>query len=420
MALFIPAEQASDSGSTISEDSNPTPPDPTGTEDEENGQPLEMSTGQEESWVDAETEVYEDEPESGLDTAIREAEERVEELKIENTELQRRLMSSHPRRRSIFLSHFGLRNISTTLSWNLAMWLRLKDELKQLRQNYREEIDRQHQLLEKTQQEAREHNDIFLQEMLKVAREAQHSVSGQILSEAVLSQIQERNKHATFEMEKCRIVQRQLLAHLHKLEQVRKKKDQLPEGLHLVDYEQLKMENESLAEKIHAKNEEIVLLRKKRTAAVHALTHVREKLQFVEKDTKIVSDRLDEVEQGLHQGRIDLHNLKSRCEHISQKKQRLQKSMVNILDPLLLDDLENLRDDAEALEEVIADLRQRYSTVNKEVNSQTKYMNAREREMKKESDDDVDEDETETNSTVTVKHNLRWGEERKMVGRQKF
>lgn len=39
---------------------------------------------------------------------------------------------------------------------------------------------------------------------------------------------------------------------------------------------------------------------------------------------QIVSDRLDEVEKGLHQGRIDLHNLKSRCEHISQKKSRLQ------------------------------------------------------------------------------------------------
>ncbi|KAL2603196.1 hypothetical protein R1flu_017166, partial [Riccia fluitans] len=301
---------------------------------------------------------------------------------------------------------------------NLAKWLLLKDELKQLRQNYREEIDRQHQLLELTQQEAREHNDNFLQGMLKVAREAQHSVSGQILSEGVLAQIQERNKHATLEMEKCRIVQRQLLAHLHKLEQVRKKKDQLPEGLHLVDYEQLKMENESIAEKIHAKNEEIVILRKKRTAAVHALTHVREKLQFVEKDTKIVGDRLDEVEQGLHQGRIDLHNLKSRCEHISQKKQRLQKSMVNILDPLLLDDLENLRDDAEAMEELIADLRHRYAVVNREVKSHTRYINSRKRAIKKANEDE--EDETETNSTVTVKHNLRWGEERNMVGRQKI
>ncbi|KAL2603191.1 hypothetical protein R1flu_017172 [Riccia fluitans] len=410
--LFIPAEQKSDSGSTISDESNPTPPDPTGAEDEENGQQQpEISAYQDDSWVIGEDEVYKDEPESAIVIAIRWMLICWKDKTFFTSDFLSGGMAQ-------FSFRFAHHTIPASISWNLAKWLLLKDELKQLRQNYREEIDRQHQLLELTQQEAREHNDNFLQGMLKVAREAQHSVSGQILSEGVLAQIQERNKHATLEMEKCRIVQRQLLAHLHKLEQVRKKKDQLPEGLHLVDYEQLKMENESIAEKIHAKNEEIVILRKKRTAAVHALTHVREKLQFVEKDTKIVGDRLDEVEQGLHQGRIDLHNLKSRCEHISQKKQRLQKSMVNILDPLLLDDLENLRDDAEAMEELIADLRHRYAVVNREVKSHTRYINSRKRAIKKANEDE--EDETETNSTVTVKHNLRWGEERNMVGRQKI
>ncbi|BBN18338.1 hypothetical protein MPTK1_8g01760 [Marchantia polymorpha subsp. ruderalis] len=317
-------------------------------------------------------------------------------------------LCKHPQY-EVYDFHFGLQN--------LAKWLLLKEELKQIRQHYRDEIDRQHDLLQKTQIEAREAQENFLSDLLKVAREAQHSVSGQILSEVVLNQLQERNKHATLEMEKCRIVQRQLLAHLHKLEQARKKKDQLPEGLHLVDYEQLKMENESLAEKIHAKNEEIVIMRKKRTSTVHALSHVREKLQFVEKDTKIVSDRLDEVEKGLHQGRIDLHNLKSRCEHISQKKSRLQKSMVNISDPLLLDDLENLKDDAEATEEIILDLRQRYDAIHKDLKTKTKYVNSKKKAQLKTSAAAAAEADGDTDSTVTNKHKLRWGEERS-VGRK--
>lgn len=40
------------------------------------------------------------------------------------------------------------------------------------------------------------------------------------------------------------------------------------EGLHLIDFEQLKIENQSLNEKIEERNEELVKLRKKTTVTV--------------------------------------------------------------------------------------------------------------------------------------------------------
>jgi len=72
--------------------------------------------------------------------------------------------------------------------------------------------------------------------------------------------------------------------------------EELAEGLHLIDFEQLKIENQvprcevrpcccyamcfqTLSEKIEGRNDELHKLRKKVTATVQVLTHVKEKLK---------------------------------------------------------------------------------------------------------------------------------------------
>lgn len=46
-------------------------------------------------------------------------------------------------------------------------------------------------------------------------------------------------------------------------EKILKKKEQLADGLHLIDFEQLKIENQTLNEKIEERNEELQKLRNK-------------------------------------------------------------------------------------------------------------------------------------------------------------
>lgn len=47
-----------------------------------------------------------------------------------------------------------------------------------------------------------------------------------------------------------------------------REKEQLAEGLHLIDFEQLKIENQSLTEKIEERNEELLKLKRKITMTV--------------------------------------------------------------------------------------------------------------------------------------------------------
>jgi hypothetical protein len=70
-------------------------------------------------------------------------------------------------------------------------------------------------------------------------------------------------------------------------EKILKKKEQLADGLHLIDFEQLKIENQTLNEKIEERNEELHKLRTKITSTVVILSHTREKLQYIQEQNRI-------------------------------------------------------------------------------------------------------------------------------------
>ena len=76
------------------------------------------------------------------------------------------------------------------------------------------------------------------------------------------------------DQEKEEEVQRVRLKNIHLSNQLKRieltlhQKEELAEGLHLIDFEQLKIENQSLNEKIEERNEELLKLRKKTTTTV--------------------------------------------------------------------------------------------------------------------------------------------------------
>merc|ERR1712072_309923 len=101
------------------------------------------------------------------------------------------------------------------------------------------------------------------------------------------------------ELEKMRLSNINRRNHLRKLETTLRQKEKLADGLHLIDFEQLKIENQTLNEKIEERNEELLKLRKKTTTTVQVLTHIKEKLQFVQADNQLQKDKLADLETDL-------------------------------------------------------------------------------------------------------------------------
>ena len=74
---------------------------------------------------------------------------------------------------------------------------------------------------------------------------------------------------------------------MNRLKKELKKMEDYFEGLHIIDFEQLKIENNTLTEKIEDRNEEIQKLKNKINETVQILAHLQEKSKFVSSENEI-------------------------------------------------------------------------------------------------------------------------------------
>jgi predicted nucleic acid-binding Zn-ribbon protein len=78
----------------------------------------------------------------------------------------------------------------------------------------------------------------------------------------------------------------------------------------LIDFEQLKIENQTLNEKIEERNEDLHKLKKKTTTMVQILTHTREKLVFVEKMRVSLKSTVDGLDSTIQSHRSEINTIK--------------------------------------------------------------------------------------------------------------
>ena len=110
----------------------------------------------------------------------------------------------------------------------------------------------------------------FVRFRAEVARAAENSRTGNRIAERALRSFERQDEAKEDEVQRVRLCNIQLRATLRKLEGRLRQKEELVDGLHLIDFEQLKIENQTLHEKIEERTEEMRKLRKKNTANVRA------------------------------------------------------------------------------------------------------------------------------------------------------
>ena len=91
------------------------------------------------------------------------------------------------------------------------------------------------------------------------------SRTGKKIPKKTLEEWEESESLKDQEVHQYRLQNIALRNRLANKEKILKKKEQLADGLHLIDFEQLKIENQTLNEKIEERNEELHKLRKKIT-----------------------------------------------------------------------------------------------------------------------------------------------------------
>ncbi|XP_070182510.1 cilia- and flagella-associated protein 184-like [Littorina saxatilis] len=172
------------------------------------------------------------------------------------------------------------------------------------RESYQHQIEELKGRCEEKRERVDEERCRFVEFKKQVALNSVNSRSGKPTAPKDIEQylLTENKKEA--EVVNVRLENIKLKNKLKKKEQQLKSKEELAEGLHLIDFEQLKIENQTYNEKIEERNEELLKLRKKITSTVQVLTHLKEKLQYVQGENQIQKGKLQEVEATVGQVRM--------------------------------------------------------------------------------------------------------------------
>ncbi|KAG2465456.1 CCD96 protein, partial [Polypterus senegalus] len=146
-----------------------------------------------------------------------------------------------------------------------------------------------------------------------------------------------------------------------KLESTLKAKEELEEGLNFIDFEQLKIESQTYNEKIEERNEELLKSHKKITNTVQVLTHVKEKLQFMQIENTEKKGQLMDLEEFVGQKQAILSRSKQIRDNLRMENVKLAQKCDLLENELLLRDFENKVDDTEVLSQKLKALKVNYA-----------------------------------------------------------
>uniref|UniRef100_A0A0A9YD44 Coiled-coil domain-containing protein 96 n=1 Tax=Lygus hesperus TaxID=30085 RepID=A0A0A9YD44_LYGHE len=96
------------------------------------------------------------------------------------------------------------------------------------------------------------------------------------------------------------------------------------DGMFLIDFEQLKIESNTLHDKIEERNEDLSRLTRKVNTTVHVLAHVKEKLSYLKSENEVVSRELQATEDEVNTMRDQLAQLKKRRDHFHRHNKQLK------------------------------------------------------------------------------------------------
>merc|ERR1712227_1046170 len=149
--------------------------------------------------------------------------------------------------------------------------------------------------------------------------------SGKTISSKEVDQMEDTERKKEEEVCQARLENIRQKNKLKKREQALKQKEELAEGLHLIDFEQLKIENQTYNEKIEERNEDLLKLKRKIECTVQVLTHLKEKLEHVTEQNVDLESELDRVENWSQTRRDELAKLKQHRDKLRTENIKLQQ-----------------------------------------------------------------------------------------------
>ncbi|KAF7232374.1 hypothetical protein EG68_08147 [Paragonimus skrjabini miyazakii] len=202
----------------------------------------------------------------------------------------------------------------------------LRNEYQSMQATYHKQIEEMKRVCADRQREVDDAYKEFTNYKYNIGKKALHSRTGRPINpKELVAMLNAEQKKEAIVME-VRLENIKLRNEVAKVEAILKSKEELAEGLHLIDFEQLKIENQTYNEKIEERNEELAKLKRKIASTVQIMTHVKEKLQAVQYDNAKQRQRLGIADAELTFNRDQLTRLKQARDHLRADNSKLRRS----------------------------------------------------------------------------------------------
>lgn len=251
---------------------------------------------------------------------------------------------------------------------SLAVIHQIRKEFRVISQKYKatkQELNKRLQEKQEGAKEVREHFESLKAEVVNNSAEGKRGVL------KTLEELGEQERQVNAEMQELRLEIIKMRMDLDGKTKMLSNKDELSEGLHLIDFEKLKIENQSLNEKIEERNEELVKLQKKNNASIHVLAHIREKLTFDKKSVAELLSKHKEVEERLRTNNMDICKHENDLKNLKVKSVKLTQETGIVMNRFLKKDFIRRTSNLIQLEKQRAELEETLAGMSKTINRYT-------------------------------------------------
>ncbi|KAI9333533.1 hypothetical protein DFJ73DRAFT_854122 [Zopfochytrium polystomum] len=288
-----------------------------------------------------------------------------EKFRVRNTFLQNKL-GEYFRRKRAEESHDGEKSVADQeqrYANCMSALAGLRTEYETLNATNQKVVNEYKVKLEERIAEAQEKSIEFNRFKRSIALSAENSRTGKPIPGKVVEQLEATEGKKDSDVIAVRLEHIKLRNKLRRHEQLLRQKEELADGLHLIDFEQLKIENQTYNEKIEERNEELLKLRKKITNLVQVLTHVKEKLHFVQNENIVLKSSLAQLDQDVSHRRDSLPVAKQERDALRNSNITLRQKNGLLGNAPLLRDFEDKVDDTAALHSKIDELRSTHANL---------------------------------------------------------
>ncbi|KAG1925201.1 coiled-coil domain-containing protein 96-like [Pimephales promelas] len=338
-----------------------------GTEEEEEEERLltpdqknERTSPSNESLVPAEKE------ESALRINNKEYMDQLHELQAENEEL-RQLNGQLQKKIAEYLSKKTSAKLEGEISGQ-EQYQRYMELMEDKRGQHHRDSELHQQQTKELRQQSLEKLNMVNQEFRSFDKlkyeAAMTALTGKVGKQAALAKVEQLQADGLKQVDKLACVRLNTIKLKNKICQIEmalRSKRELADGLLLMDFEQLKAENKTFKEEMQERNEELRILKTKVSCAVLGISHVKEKLHFMEIEKKAKHTELAKAEKLVALKREALIHTRLVRDDLRADNLKLQQRCGLLGNTRLLRDYEEKVDTSECLQQRLEMLKRRHA-----------------------------------------------------------